>query len=255
MLRRLVLALALLGCLISGRPPDHLDLPLLEQILGALSKGGFAIDVARLCQGIVRETEKYPGPIQELAGLRAETGNFERSLHRWAKHQQFMDFFPGLYAFNLMKDHPTEGPKQMKHWAILPHELFSSIYHSSSGAELFELLMTGGASNLEKWWSDASREGGSWYAHHPGREKQPDPTKRIPIGLHGDEAGARGGAEMLVLTWGSTAVSLPTLDSRLCFTILNADEATTDEGQTTLTTIYKVTTQQNQNITKKGKVW
>ena len=52
--------------------------------------------------------------------------------------------------------------------------------------------------------------------------------------------GVRGGADMFVLTWGSTAVSLPTLDSRFVFTILNGAEAVKDEAQTTLHTIYSV---------------
>jgi len=151
-----------------------------------------------------------------------------------------MEFFPELFGFDLLKDHPRDGPTTMKHYAILPHELFSSLYHSSEDLELFEFLLTGGGANLAKWWDDASREGGSWYANHPCLESQPEPTKRVPVGLHRDEAGARGGADMFVLTWGSTAVSLPTPDSSFIFTIHNGDEAVRDEAQTTLRTIYSV---------------
>jgi len=49
---------------------------------------------------------------------------------------------------------------------------------------------------------------------HPVIDLEPDPCKRIPIGIHGDDAGAQGDEIVLVVTWGSTAVSLPTLVRR-----------------------------------------
>ena len=48
----------------------------------------------------------------------------------------------------------------------------------------------------------------------------PDPSLRIPLGIHGDDAGAHGQEQTFTLTWGSVAASLPTLDSRIVFTMM-----------------------------------
>ena len=106
------------------------------------------------------------------------------------------------------KDKKSESQRRMHH-ALLPHEFMHSIYHRSF--ELFEELFTGGPDNLREWWDQASAGGGTWIERHPVVHHQPDPCKRIPFGIHGDDAGAQGEETVLVVTWGGVAISLPTL--------------------------------------------
>ena len=64
----------------------------------------------------------------------------------------------------------------------------------------------------------------------------PDPSLRIPIGIHGDDAGAHGQEQTFTLTWGSVAASLPTLDSRIVFTMMKVSAM----GAGTLQELLKV---------------
>ena len=57
------------------------------------------------------------------------------------------------------------------------------------------------------------------YRQHPVIRRV-GPNMRIPVGIHGDEAGAHGQQQVFTLTWGSVVAELPTLDSRVAFTIV-----------------------------------
>ena len=129
---------------------------------------------------------------------------------------------------------------QGKHSVLLPHELFATLYAGSQ--ELFDRIFCGELGNLEKYWEGAARAGGSWFDLHPVVESQPNAALRIPIGIHGDDAGAFHNRKFLVLTWGSVAVELPTMDSRLLFAILDLDECVHDDADTTMQTVYKIFT-------------
>ncbi len=48
---------------------------------------------------------------------------------------------------------------------------------------------------------------------------------RMPIGMHGDDAGVHAGEKVLVLTWGSLTSNGSPLDSRLVFTLLRHSES------------------------------
>jgi len=113
----------------------------------------------------------------------------------------------------MWKSRPDAQPAEERlHHCILPHGLLHGIYEHSQ--ELFHELFTGGLENLRRWWEEASSGDTSWMDRHPVIDLEPDPCKRIPIGIHGDDAGAQGDEVVLVATWGSTAVSLPTLVRR-----------------------------------------
>ena len=164
------------------------DLDLLEVVLEPLSKGGSASYVSRITRAIVAGTRGAHRSIQEIACLRSDR-DFERSLHRWTARQPWHSFLPKPFEFKLQKD-TRHGPRELSHFAVLPHELFSSVYHQA--AELFELLFTGPEGNLDAWWTAAAVEGGDWLRLHPVVALQPDSSKRVPFGIHGDDAGIQG---------------------------------------------------------------
>ena len=144
---------------------------------------------------------------------------------------------PTLFEFPITIN-GDEGLKESMHSALLPHEVFHTIYHEAP--LLFRKLFTGGEENLQRWWSGAEKLNDHWYRQHPVIQKVKDPRLRVPIGLHGDDAGAHGLQQVLVLTWGSVAVDLPTLDSRLVFCMIRVADIVKDDADSTLQTIYKV---------------
>jgi hypothetical protein len=175
-----------------GRAEElEVNLDLLEVVLEPLSRGGSASYVSRVTRAIVAGTRGAHRSIQEIAALRVGTryGDFERSLHRWSMRQPWYSFLPKPFEFKLFKD-TRHGPQELSHFAVLPHELFSSVYHQAE--DLFELLFTGPEGNLDAWWAAAAAEGGDWLKLHPVVALQPDSSKRVPFGIHGDDAGAQG---------------------------------------------------------------
>jgi hypothetical protein len=60
----------------------------------------------------------------------------------------------------------------------------------------------------------------------------------VPIGMHGDDAGAHGSDKVTVITWGSAAVVTPTLDSRLVFSMLRESEAPAGSGLDRLMKVF-----------------
>ena len=65
----------------------------------------------------------------------------------------------------------------------------------------------------------------------------------------------RGEESMLVLTWGSTAVQLPTLDSRIIFSIFKLSERVKDPGEPTMQMLYKVFTWSLQALSSGYHPW
>ena len=232
------LILAILSCCVLVSAPRAADtprrpiLPLLEELLSLLETGGSCEQIRRLSTSIAGSTSNGPVEILELANLGGGT-NFERNLHHWADKQLFAKLLPAPYKFQLTKKGFSEP---QDHYCILPHELFSSIF-SSGAIELFHHLFTGGTENLLQWWEAAASVDDNWYRQHPVVQSQPDAAKRIPFGLHGDDAGMRGAESILVVTWGSVAFRGATMDMRLLFGMIKLREV---EKDVTLDQFYEV---------------
>ena len=223
------LVCTLLVGLVGSPAPPRAVLPLLDELLHLLEQGGHTTQVSRLSRAIASECANAPVEIQELAQIGPH--NFERDLHRWTSRQFFSRLLPSPYEFMVQFKRCGHRP----HFAILPHELFGSIF--AAGRDIFDRLFTGGRENLESWWAKAEEINDSWYRCHPVIHSTPDPQQRIPYGLHGDDAGMAGSTSVLVITWGSVAVFGPTLDTRLLFTMVKVNEAV---KHTTLHEIYEV---------------
>ena len=96
--------------------------------------------------------------------------------------------------------------------------------------------MYGTEENLIKFWAGLERTDGEFCRNHPVVQKTP-PNRRIPIGLHGDDAGIAGRHCVLGINWGSVAQSLATMDSRIAFTGIRTEDCVQDD---TVIEIYKV---------------
>ena len=208
-------------------------LPLLVDLLTAA--GGGTQSLARLRRTAVASGQHVHPSVREIAALSEH--NFERDLHRWAMKQAWRELLPHTYEFQLMVEGDV-APKEATHSAILPHELFASLH--AQAPLLFEKLFTGGSENLRNWWEAERRADSCWYKDHEVVKNVGDPTQRVPIGIHGDDAGVQGEQQVLVITWGSVAVELPTLDSRLVFCMLRTADILDDGADTTKSTVFAV---------------
>lgn len=174
--------------------------------------------------------------LYELGGLRGKRPDMaERGLHRWVRRQVWGGLLPLSYDFDLpVKDRKRPGgTKPRVHSALLPHEVFSSI-HATSRA-LFRELFCGPPGNLVEWWLKSADT--EWCRRHPCHAEQSDASRRVPIGIHGDDAGTFFSEKVLVLSWNSVAVTLDTLDNRILFAC--ADLNTCVDG-VTLQELYRV---------------
>ena len=235
----LLAGLLLLWCKPANAPTNYnapLNLDLLEEVLEPICRGGSCDRLIRLTKAIVAGTSGAHESIQEIAMMK-RSQHFEQQLHTWTSKQHFCQFMPKPFEFACWKA-TKWGPKELSHHAILPHDLFSAIYHESF--ELFEKLFTGGDDNMLEWWRQAEEVGGDWFQLHPVIQSQPDAAKRVPFGFHGDDAGAQGEECILCVTWGSVAVDLPTLDSRLVFSLLKLSEKVLLPDDPTMQMLYKV---------------
>ncbi len=161
----------------------------------------------------------HAGDLRQLARMVGH--NAERDLHRWSRRQPWRALLPEPYKFSMEKlGHGAQATLAVErdHWALLPHELWAAV---DTTPELFRFLFVG--ENLEAWWRAAEAAGASWLADHPVVAAVPAGL-RVPLGMHGDDARVHGGESILVVTWGSTAVEAPTLDTRLVFSMLKKSE-------------------------------
>ena len=179
------------------------------------------------------------GRFENVKAIASKSGhNSERALRRWVKRQAWSHLVPALYVFQCNYADRSEDyiqPRPIDHSALLPHEVYNSLY--THAPEVFRHLVSGTNSELEQWWQEAQRVLPEWHARHPAVQQQPDPTMRVPLGIHGDDAGMQGKAQVLCLTWGSLVRRLPTLDTRIAFTMIRVSDLVPND---TLQTVYDV---------------
>jgi hypothetical protein len=209
---------------------------LLDQLLVDLGCGvGSCKRVGSLARAALRP------PTESLKQIaKVSKDNAERDLHRWVQRQVWRQLMPAPYVFDLvLKDKAEHGtePAIVPHFALLPHEVFHTLF--TRAPDLFDWLLTGGDDNLRAWWRLAEEAKDSWYTDHPVIQSQPDSTKRVPLGLHGDDAGMSGQEQILVLTWNPTAVKRSTIDNRILFCMVKVTEIFQDVTLDTIFTVLK----------------
>ena len=192
-----------------------------EELLLAIGEGRLSISsAARIAEARMAE----PSPDADTAALAAcaasEGKNAERTLHRWVERQPWRKLLPQPYAFKA----PLQRNGVRYNGVLscmLPHEVFSCL---AKQPEAFKQLF-GASEELEDFWEAVltSARGRAWLANHPGLLAAAA-TRRVPIGIHGDEGEMRGKEKVLVLSWGGVCRRGSTLDTRLLFAVLKAAE-------------------------------
>ncbi len=138
---------------------------------------------------------------------------------------------PEMYRFPLLKAGASaQGePVEVEHVCLLPHEVFASM--AAASPFLFQHLM-GTRDQLLAFWEGERRAAeanpatsGEWFQQAKEYLGASVQWGRVsPIGIHGDDAGVQGEDNVTILTWGCVAVDLPTLDSRILFSMLKKSE-------------------------------
>ena len=211
------------------------DASLVDQLLEQLALGkGSCAKVGKLARAALK-----PATIglQQIAKL-SET-NAERDLQSWVMRQAWRRLLPDPYEFELTLQHKQDEDLTVNkaHHAMLPHDAFRSI--NKYAPQLFdELFGTGDV--LEQWWSQAAEFGGPWYNEHPVVAEEPDPRKRVPYGIHGDDAGMHGNEQVLCLTWGPLAgMRKTTLDTRIAFSMVKVSDCVYPHIVQTMLEVFK----------------
>jgi hypothetical protein len=223
---RLLLAVLVVPCL-AGPEHKH-NQNVLFEILQTLGAGHGSVERALTLAASVQGSGSLAASIQELAGINLH--NAERDLHRWVSRQAWRQLLPATYVFDVMVSTSEAAVAVRPHAALLPHEVVGQLW--SCAPELFEHLLTGGEDNLLQFWRAAEAHKDHWYEQHPVIKRVADARLRIPIGMHGDDAGVHGTQQVLVITWNSVAVKRPTLDNRIVFTMIRVAELVKDGAAT-----------------------
>jgi hypothetical protein len=208
------------------------EFQLLCELLTSVGSGSSSC--AALQRRTALESPQGYQTIREIGNI--DSHHFERDLHRWASKQEWRHLLPDIYSFPLQV-HTPAGPAEKTHGALLPHEVF---HHVHQHPALFERLFTGGQQSLEAWWRGEEQADSCWYRDHPVIARVPDSSKRVPVGMHGDDAGVYGEQQVLCLTWGSVVSQLPTLDNRILFSMIRVSDILQDVQDTTRRTLFQV---------------
>ena len=184
----------------TGAPATHKasnigdEPPLLDQLLETLNVVGCS-RIGRLARAALKP------PTESLKSFAAVVGgaNSERNLHRWAKKQTWFDFLPEPFDFEIQVADvggmrggvftQEAEPIPMMHSALLPHEVFHTLFHHAR--DVFEHLL-GDTETLRVFWQVAAIADDEWYRLHPVIAGAPGELC-ILVGLHGDDAGVHGG--------------------------------------------------------------
>ena len=190
--------------------------PLLDQLLERFGIGkGSSKKVAQLARAALKPASES---LRTVATIK-QGSHAERDLQSWVSKRVWRRLMPEPYKFKLAlksADYCTTVD-EFDHYALLPHEVFYQLYKHARPlfAELF-----GDEESLREWWSLAEAAGDSWYTENPIIDAEPVPEKRIPYGLHGDDAGVQGKDQVWCMTWGAIAGKRKTtLDTRIAFTM------------------------------------
>ena len=89
-----------------------------------------------------------------------------------------------------------------------------------------------------KFWDGLERTDSRFCRDHPVVQSCPA-NRRIPFGMHGDDAGVAGKQQVLGISWGSVCQSLSTMDSRICFTAIRTGDCVRHD---TIKNLYRVFT-------------
>jgi hypothetical protein len=174
--------------------------------------------VSLLCKSLLRRPPHEISLVKELADLGGKyEQNQERALHRLVNHKPWRRLLPRIYEFDnyIARGQEGVGCRRCKSSVLLPHEVFGTIWDAAP--DLFDYLFKGTDENIRTFWTETQQRSTAWHDSHPAVIRQPDASKRIPIGTHGDDTGYHQHDKVLIISWNSVAVNLDTINNKILF--------------------------------------
>ena len=161
----------------------------------------------------------------------------ERTLHTWAAAQPWRQALPRPYGFKVPMHTEDGGVAMQTIHCLLPHEVFSHLWaHAPNVAmELF-----GSSHERSHFWSEMERVGQEmpeghradehrlWLQRHPSRHATP--SRRVPVGIHGDAGQMHGGEKITAVSWGGLCRKGTTFDTRLVFVVIKHSQQVAAHG-------------------------
>ena len=203
---------------------------LASQLLGMWAWGSMSAPrVQSLAQAALQDGLHLPDieKLAKIGGSGRFPGNMQRDLLGMLGGFTVLQRAESIISIRLKKKVMSEEvqlSEEVKLKFLLPHKLFSCMYHDLPDA--FKSSVLGGdPGNVQKFWT-AMR-------NHPTLTSRPelrakDLSKMVPLGLHGDgvsymQVRAAGGQSMDVLSWTSLLSRGPTkVSSFLIFVLVKA---------------------------------
>jgi len=148
---------------------------------------------------------------EELASLGCD-GRFPNNCARDLESKLPRTKMPKPFAFKCPLKHTVLGFMHFDLHMILPHELFSAIYHCYPKA--WNNFIYPGAETCKKFWRQV--QGGMHFLSHPVKDRLNFRTMCIPISIHGDGTPCMGigkswGKQMDIWSWTSMLCTGPTI--------------------------------------------
>jgi len=141
-----------------------------------------APSVQSIAKAAVTDGANHP-ELRSLAALGSEglyPGNIHNELSKKIRKVPIAEAM--IHQCVWVKRHAL-ATTQVEHPMILPHMLFSTLYHKNPEAFMLRVL-GGSASNLPKFWTDM--RGHPNFEGHPVRGRDGFAMKAVPIAIHGD---------------------------------------------------------------------
>ena len=189
-----------------GKPEDS---KLAKELLALWSWGAISGPLLQsLANAVYQDGLTHPQVerLAKLGGSGRYPGNMQRGLLVFADELTILKSAESIIPIRVKKQQKKQSltePVDLKF--ILPHKLFSCLYHSMPSA--FENSILGGsAANVTRFW--AAMKNHPVVTSRPQLSSRKDLAKVVPIGLHGDgvtymQTRGPGGKSLDVLSWTS----------------------------------------------------
>ena len=179
--------------------------------------------------------------INTLAAL-GSNGDYPQNMHRPLMNSIGKHNLPTPHSFLAPLTHKVIGDFNRSVDMILPHELFSSVYHCYKKAWVNRICPS--RARVEKFWESVN--GTVQFMTHPVRLRPNFRSHCIPLSIHGDGTpvvgiGKAWGKLLDIWSWQSLLVSGPTILRTMLIFCVHSSIQSVKDGHNTLDVMFKKT--------------
>ena len=144
--------------------------------------------IQRICECAMKDGASHP-KVKELATIGSH-GMYPNNCHiELTRKLQAPPILSALSTIKLSFKRCAHAISQVEHYMLLPHEVFSCIWHNHR-EEFVKRLLGGSYGNIKHFWEDMATNPA--YFDHPVASRQDHLTHCVPLSLHGDGVAVSG---------------------------------------------------------------